>query len=710
MIIDIVLVSALGRGGLEKSISRISEELIKRGYKARVIQIFKPKYDNWRKELSEFYVLTNYEFTRNITVEKMIELYKEFLINNEKPNVILATHIPASAYLWSQSLSDLEGNNIPIISWVHGPLPAYGDNYEELLSFAYAHLAISKELENQLVSLKDKAPVYLINNPIINKNIEMRRDEEKFRILYVGRLEREKRVDLLLDALKNIKGEWFLDIVGDGVERESLELRACRNEIDCKIKWHGWSDNPWEEIDKANLLVITSEQEGFGLVMIEALALGIPVLSTRTEGAVSIIKHNINGWIIDVNDICKLEYYLRRVCEKEILLPSREDCMNSVKEYEVCNVVDNLENALKIEMARKSNEYKKRKVIDIVINYLSGNGGTENVLITVINNLIKKGYRVRIIQVYKTLCNEWLKKCNCEVYSLFANENTFLFESNLFIEGYESIMKRFDEPNLMIATGIPKMSYLCDKVRKKLGKDIPVVSWIHNPLRAFENFYDIEYADYHMAISREIYEEIESLNLNKEIYLTYNPVGISEEKIKLSNSKLKILYMGRLANKQKNVSMLFNALDGLEGEWKLDIFGDGEDKSWLRGLAKAIEINENIYWHGWKQNPWTFIKEASILVLTSKFEGFGLVIVEALSRGIPVISTECGIASEIIKNGYNGWLIKDKDVDGLKKIFQDILDKKVSMPLKDNCVNSVKKFNAKHVMENIKKNIDIIIK
>ena len=119
-----------------------------------------------------------------------------------------------------------------------------------------------------------------------------------------------------------------------------------------------------------------------------------------------------------------------------------------------------------------------------------------------------------------------------------------------------------------------------------------------------------------------------------------------------------ILYVGRIEYNQKRTDRVIDVwkeLEPLYPDWKLTIVGDGDDREDLQK-----RINE----YGLKQvkitgfvNPQEYYKRASILLLTSEYEGFGLVIVEAMSYGVvPVVYNSFKTASDLITHGYNGLL------------------------------------------------------
>lgn len=360
-----VLIQAAGRGGLENVLTIISNELIKRGHRVRVIQELEPIYSEWKDTMKEFYVLDSSMTAKEVNTEDIAYKYKEFIEKEGKPDVILATHVPLMTYVCCRALvlSGLVGT-IPIISWIHGSLFCYGGDKDGLLGFADAHFAISSQIKAELEALNENKPIYLVNNPVNFGGKLIERDEEKLNIMYLGRLSPEKRIHTLLQALEGLSGKWELNVYGDGIEREGLSLMAKDLAIDENIRWHGWIDNAWESVEKADLLVLPSQYEGFPLVVLEALSKGIPVASSKVSGVLSCIEEGVNGWLFDIGDYNQLGEILNRIQSDKSILPSREVCIESVEKYSVKNITDNFENCILKVYKRKKDSIK----INCIIN------------------------------------------------------------------------------------------------------------------------------------------------------------------------------------------------------------------------------------------------------------------------------------------------------------------------------------------------------
>ncbi|MEI6808304.1 MAG: glycosyltransferase, partial [bacterium] len=128
---------------------------------------------------------------------------------------------------------------------------------------------------------------------------------KKDQILYVGRLTRYKRVDMLIEAFSHIASrfpEQKLRIVGKGYERERLQILATKlGLVERVIFCEGLSEKELQiEYAKSCMFVLPSEQEGFGMVLLEAMAAGTPVIALKAphSAACSLVSHGNNGILV----------------------------------------------------------------------------------------------------------------------------------------------------------------------------------------------------------------------------------------------------------------------------------------------------------------------------------------------------------------------------------------------------------------------------
>lgn len=138
-----------------------------------------------------------------------------------------------------------------------------------------------------------------------------------------------------------------------------------------------------------------------------------------------------------------------------------------------------------------------------------------------------------------------------------------------------------------------------------------------------------------------------------------------------------IVAAGRLTP-QKGFDLLIEAFASvrLKMNVRLVILGDGECERSLRQLAEERGVLSDIHFAGWQGNPYAYFRQADLFVLSSRYEGFGNVIVEAMSCGLPVVSTDCpGGPAEILGKGKFGILVPVNNsgalADAMLRIFRD---------------------------------------
>ncbi|EWH01630.1 hypothetical protein Q427_13125 [Halomonas sp. BC04] len=109
--------------------------------------------------------------------------------------------------------------------------------------------------------------------------------------------------------------------------------------------------------------------------------------------------------------------------------------------------------------------------------------------------------------------------------------------------------------------------------------------------------------------------------------------------------------------------------------WCLEIYGEGSEKDKLIAMIAELEMEERVLLKGLTDQPYEMLKEASIFVFSSRWEGFGNALVEAMGCGVPVISYDCDYGPrEIIVDGSTGLLAKASDVADLSEKIQEIID------------------------------------
>lgn len=129
-----------------------------------------------------------------------------------------------------------------------------------------------------------------------------------------------------------------------------------------------------------------------------------------------------------------------------------------------------------------------------------------------------------------------------------------------------------------------------------------------------------------------------------------------------------LIAVGRLTE-QKQFDLLLKAFARLKdrySEWTLTIVGDGPMRSELESLCDQLGLAGRVMFTGFVTDPYRYLRQASLFVMSSGYEGFPNALCEAMACGLPVISTDCaGGVREIIRDGDNGILVPSGDEDAL---------------------------------------------
>jgi glycosyltransferase involved in cell wall biosynthesis len=178
--------------------------------------------------------------------------------------------------------------------------------------------------------------------------------------------------------------------------------------------------------------------------------------------------------------------------------------------------------------------------------------------------------------------------------------------------------------------------------------------------------------------AKTLAEYPQQLNNIEVIPYGFPAVTANKKYTSIKNRKLKLLFVGGLSQR-KGIANIFEAVEGLKDYVELTIVGK-------KNTEDCLPLNEGLKKHNWivslsHNKVLELMKESDVLLFPSLFEGFGLVITEAMSCGTPVITTERTIGPDIIMHNKNGWLINAGKTEELKQVLKNILDEKIELEL-----------------------------
>ena len=187
--------------------------------------------------------------------------------------------------------------------------------------------------------------------------------------------------------------------------------------------------------------------------------------------------------------------------------------------------------------------------------------------------------------------------------------------------------------------------------------------------------------------------------INPNVSIIPNIVTMNESEIYSSCEAKRVIFVGRM-DPQKGYQYLdaiWRIVEERYPDWRLDIYGEGAD---LKENIGLIPKGKNVYPHGQTLDILDKYKESSILVLTSVYEPFGLVMPEAMSCGIPVVAFDCPYGpSEIITDGIDGFLINCYDVEAFAdKLCMLMENNALRKKMGQHATQSALRFNKEKIM------------
>jgi len=329
----------LNRGGAERVVSILSQELSKKHDISLIIFNNRIKYDFGGKIIDLDCGSVSSIKGKIINIFKRAYRLRE-VFKRESFDKIYA--FMETAYM----PSILTGYSV-IASVRNNPTAYTTFVTKYILNRAGKVVAVSKEIEEILNHKFNINQTITIKNPIdfdfINKMKNHKIDEKNF-IMAMGRLHPQKGFDILIEAYsKSIIKEYYrLFIFGEGKQRELLEKQIKKSELTDKVVLKGLIDNPYKYLGRAEIFILSSRYEGFPNVLIEALACNASVISTNCPtGPSEIIEDEVNGLLIKSESIEELTKALDRLyLDKEVGIKNRLEAKKSIEYLSVDNIAN----------------------------------------------------------------------------------------------------------------------------------------------------------------------------------------------------------------------------------------------------------------------------------------------------------------------------------------------------------------------------------
>lgn len=347
----------------------------------------------------------------------------------------------------------------------------------------------------------------------------------------------------------------------------------------------------------------------------------------------------------------------------------------------------------------------KMKIL-FFIHDMSNGAGTERVLSTLSNQLVKNSHTIDILSCQNGTVSHFDLSPSINLYSLEGEKtnNTILRRFNSILK-FRKICKK-NKYDFIVCVDVTLALYL-PFANVNSSK---IIAWEHfnyfavsgSKLQKIARSLSSRFCDALVVITKDDYKNyINNEKHIKKIKQIYNPIVIN----KGLNSPLReqiVLAVGRL-EPQKDFHALLDVWKGITNEmsdWRLKIVGDGSERGLLESRIRDEKI-KNVYLQGYSNDIKDEYQKASILVCSSLFEGFGMVLIEAQENGLPIISFDCPVGPrEIIENEVNGLLVESGDKQGLASAIVELAKSPIKRDkFSANALETVKRFDINEIVK-----------
>lgn len=302
-------------------------------------------------------------------------------------------------------------------------------------------------------------------------------------------------------------------------------------------------------------------------------------------------------------------------------------------------------------------------------------GGAERVMTNLVNYFCENN-EVSFIAIVKRQEVAYKIDSKVKVFNGIGNDNKIKAVAKL-----KQIISR-EKPDVVISF-LTQINVLC--IMALMGMKIPLIvserndpRWTCGNLMKILRFFLYPLADGFVFQTDDVAKYF-AKNIRNRSAIIPNPIYISDDDLKYRPVRRnhEIVMACRL-DKQKNIDLAIRAIGKLKPEFsaiKLVIYGEGPEKKHIERLIESLDLEGNVELKGTSNQLHKDIRDSSIFLLTSDFEGMPNALMEAMALGLCCVSTDCpaGGPKMLIKDDENGLLFKVGDLDGLEEKIRFIM-------------------------------------
>lgn len=320
------------------------------------------------------------------------------------------------------------------------------------------------------------------------------------------------------------------------------------------------------------------------------------------------------------------------------------------------------------------------------IDTLNGTGGTERITATLSNYLVNNGVNVTILSKRGGKKSFYQIDSKIKVYAIYDRMDVNIYKNYVqTIRIYRSILSDI-KPDVIINIGV---NLSLETIPATLGNKCKIISWEHFNAKVYHNFYinyiskllAAKFSERIVVLTAEDKEVYQRKFYAKNVSVIPYPVSIDVTGYAYNSESKYVLNVGRLT-KQKGTDLLLESwalVNKCYPDWKLRIVGEGEWKEQLYSQAQRLNIQKSVEFVAPTLNVITHFKEASIFVMSSRYEGLPLVMIEAKCFGLPMVSFDCDTGPrQIIRDKIDGLLVEPENYELLAQGIIELIESKDS--------------------------------
>ena len=349
------------------------------------------------------------------------------------------------------------------------------------------------------------------------------------------------------------------------------------------------------------------------------------------------------------------------------------------------------------------------------ICFLSGDmsrtGGTERVLSIIANELSKQKnkFNIHILSITNENNTSYFNLENEIKNDRILKSKDVNFKKQYFqvVKGIRHYIK---ENNIDILIDVEVIASLFSIPATRFTKT-KLISWEHfnfyedngSHLRIYARKLAARFSNCIITLTEHDKQNyLNNLDIKGKVEYIYNPIEEVDD-MECNIKSKQIISVGRLTY-QKGFDMLCDVakvvLKDNKG-WKWLILGDGEDKDKLRSKIKEYGLENKLILKGNVSNVEEYYKNSSLYVMTSRFEGLPMTLLEAKTYKLPIVSFNCLTGpSEIVKNNVNGYLINPENVEAMSNKLNILMnDENKIKEFSNNAKIDIEKFKLKPIIE-----------